>query len=514
MKPITFCILDGWGISEKSLKNAVKHAKTPNFSHLEKNFPSTQILASGNEVGLPKGQVGNSEVGHMNIGCGRVIKQDLLRIDEAFQSSFLDENNLIDDFASKVKINKGVAHIIALISDGGVHSKDEHILKISQSLAKRKIEVLIHAFTDGRDTLPNSALDNLVSFNDKLPNGVKIASVMGRYYPMDRDNRWERTFIAWETLMLGKAKHCYKNVKLLIQEAYSRGETDEFISPSLVEEDKIKKFEGMNNGDGLLIGNFRSDRVRQIISSLIDRDFEKFKREKFVNFSACIGMVPYSDKIDKILPSLFPKHKIKNSLGELVSNSGLRQLRIAETEKYPHVTFFFNGGNETAFQGEKRILIPSPKVATYDLQPEMSAEKVTDSLVNAIGANIDLIVVNYANPDMVGHTGNLEAAVKACEAVDAGLGHLMACVKEKNGCLVMTADHGNCEVMIDPETKLNHTAHTTHLVPFAIYGVNQNIELRKHGRLADVAPTVLCLMGLHQPREMTGKSMIEKKNCD
>ena len=508
MKPITFCILDGWGISEKSLKNAVKHAKTPNFSYLEKNFPSTQILASGNEVGLPKGQVGNSEVGHMNIGCGRVIKQDLLRIDEAFQSSFLDENNLIDDFASKVKINKGVAHIIALISDGGVHSKDEHILKISQSLAKRKIEVLIHAFTDGRDTLPNSALDNLVSFNDKLPNGVKIASVMGRYYPMDRDNRWERTFIAWETLMLGKAKHCYKNVKLLIQEAYSRGETDEFISPSLVGEDKIKKFEGMNNGDGLLIGNFRSDRVRQIISSLIDRDFEKFKREKFINFSARIGMVPYSDKIDKMLPSLFPKHKIKNSLGELVSNSGLRQLRIAETEKYPHVTFFFNGGNETAFQGEKRILIPSPKVATYDLRPEMSANEIKNSIIENINSKqFDIIIANFANPDMVGHSGNYEATIKAVEFVDKCIGSILNAVNNNNGILILTSDHGNSEVMWDEKQSSKHTAHTYNPVPFILVNGEPNIKLR-NGKLSDIAPTILDLLKINKPKEIEGKSLI------
>jgi len=317
-----------------------------------------------------------------------------------------------------------------------------------------------------------------------------------------------RTFIAWETLMLGKAKHCYKNIKLLIQEAYSRGETDEFISPSLVEEDKIKKFEGMNNGDGLLIGNFRSDRVRQIISTLIDRDFKKFKREKFVNFSACIGMVPYSDKIDKILPSLFPKHKIKNSLGELVSNSGLRQLRIAETEKYPHVTFFFNGGNETAFQGEKRILIPSPKVATYDLCPEMSANEIKKSIIKNINSKqFDIIIANFANPDMVGHSGNYEATIKAVEFVDKCIGSILKAVNNNNGILILTSDHGNSEVMWDEKQSSKHTAHTYNPVPFILVNGEPNIKLR-NGKLSDIAPTILDLLKINKPKEIEGKSLI------
>ena len=507
--PVVLCILDGWGQSDTVEGNAPLIAKTPNFDNIMANSATAKLVTHGTDVGLPHGQMGNSEVGHTNIGAGRVVSMDLGQIDLEIENGSFYKNNAILDFVESVKSSQGIAHVIGLLSDGGVHGHIDHLLASLKIFSKEKVGVALHLITDGRDVAPISALKYADKLLKEMPSNVEISTVTGRYYALDRDNRWERISQAYNAIIKSESEVVCQNIHEAINSAYKSNLTDEFIPATI-----INGYQGVKDGDGIFCLNFRSDRAREILSAIGDPSFESFSIGDRPKLSGLLGMVEYSKQHNKFMETCYPKKIIRNTLGEWVAKNGRTQFRVAETEKYPHVTFFLNGGAELPFEGETRDMPPSPRVATYDLQPEMSADKVTDSLVKAIGASIDLIVVNYANPDMVGHTGNLEAAVKACEAVDAGLGQLMASVKNKNGCLVMTADHGNCEVMIDPETKMDHTAHTTHLVPFAIYGVDQNIELRKHGRLADVAPTVLCLMGLHQPREMTGKSMIEKKNCD
>ena len=475
---------------------------------MKNNYPSTQILASGNDVGLPKGQVGNSEVGHMNIGCGRIIKQDLLRIDESINTGSLKEHGLIKKFATQVLSNTGTAHILGLVSNGGVHSKDNHILELTKILVRKNIEVIIHAFTDGRDVLPNSAIKSLIEFNSALPKGASIGTVMGRYYSMDRDNRWDRIEMAWKALVLGEAKYHAKNIKTLIESAYNRNESDEFISPSILCENEEKCFTGMKDGDGLLLANFRADRVRQIINSLTNKKFDNFRISKLVNFSSLLGMVPYSSEIDKIMPSLFPKNKILNSLGEVLSYSGLKQLRIAETEKYAHVTFFFNGGSEKTFKGEERILIPSPKVSTYDKAPKMSAMEITNEIVKNINKEkFDIIIANFANPDMVGHTGNFGSTVEAIEFVDECIGRIFKAIKDKNSILILTSDHGNSETMWDEKQNSKHTAHTNNPVPFIIVNSEKEINLKK-GTLSDIAPTIISMFNLNKPKEIEGKSLI------
>jgi len=459
-------------------------------------------------VGLPEGQVGNSEVGHMNIGCGRAIKQDLLRIDEAITNNTLNNNILIKKFVRDVLKNKGVVHLLGLVSDGGVHSKDTHILELSKILVSRKIKVIIHAFTDGRDTLPKTALRTLTKFNERLPTGAIIRTVMGRFYPMDRDNRWRRIAVAWEAIALGKAKYNSKSIQNLIQDSYKRGETDEFISPAILETKKNGNYNGINNGDGLVIANFRSDRVRQIINSLIDKNFNEFNREKTIEFSSFLGMVSYSKKIDMSIPSLFPKKIIKNSLGEVLSQANLKQLRIAETEKYPHVTFFFNGGDEKTFDGEKRILIPSPKVKTYDLAPKMGANEITKEIVEKIkNKNFDVIIANFANPDMVGHTGNYKAVVEGIEYIDKCIGKIFNQVTKNKGIMILTSDHGNSEMMWDIENDSPHTSHTSNPVPFVLIDEKADLKLRK-GNLSDIAPTIIDLLNLNKPKDMEGISLI------
>ena len=507
--PVVLCILDGWGQRDAFEGNAPLIATTPNFNNIMAHGATSTLTTHGADVGLPEGQMGNSEVGHTNLGAGRVVSMDLGQIDLEIENGSFFKKKALLDFIQSVKSSKGIAHIIGILSDGGVHGHIDHLIASMKVISEANLEVALHLITDGRDVAPVSALKYAGKLLKDMPNNVTISTVIGRYYALDRDNRWERVSQAYNAIIKSESLNVCKDLHDAIKSAYKNNLTDEFI-PATV----INGYRGVKDGDGIFCLNFRSDRAREILSAIGDPSFKSFSIGDRPKLSSLLGMVEYSKQHNKFMETCYPKEIIKNTLGEWVAKNGRTQFRVAETEKYPHVTFFLNGGTELPFEGETRDMPPSPKVATYDLQPEMSADKVTDSLVKAIGAGIDLIVVNYANPDMVGHTGNLEAAVKACEAVDAGLGQLMASIKDRNGCLVMTADHGNCEVMIDPETKINHTAHTTHLVPFAIYGVNQNIELRKHGRLADVAPTVLCLMGLHQPPEMTGKSMIEKKNCD
>jgi len=507
--PVVLCILDGWGQRDAIEGNAPLIAMTPNFNNIMANGATSTLITHGADVGLPQGQMGNSEVGHTNIGAGRVVSMDLSQIDLEIENGSFFKRQAILDFIQSVKSSKGTAHIIGILSDGGVHGHIDHLIASIKVVSEANLQVALHLITDGRDVAPVSALKYAEQLLKDMPNNVKISTVIGRYYALDRDNRWERVSQAYNAIIKSESLNVCKNLQHAIKSAYEKNLTDEFI-PATV----INGYLGVKDGDGIFCLNFRSDRVREILSAIGDPGFESFKIGERPELSSLLGMVEYSERHNTYMKVCYPKKSIKNTLGEWVAKHGKTQFRVAETEKYPHVTFFFNGGTELPFEGEKRNMPPSPQVATYDLQPEMSATKVTESLIKAIEANIDLIVVNYANPDMVGHTGNLQAAVKACEAVDDGLGELVNAIQKSNGCMVITADHGNCELMIDPETKTKHTSHTTNLVPFAIYGADANIELRKGGRLADIAPTVLSLMGLDQPSEMTGISMIEKKHCE
>ncbi len=508
-KPVVLCILDGWGQRDTLEGNAPLIAKTPNFNSIMANSATSKLITHGTDVGLPHGQMGNSEVGHTNIGAGRVVSMDLGQIDLEIENGSFFKNNAILNFIRTVKSSKGIAHIIGILSDGGVHGHIEHLLASLRVISEANLEVALHLITDGRDVAPVSAPEYVEKLKKNMPKNVKISTVIGRYYALDRDFRWERIRQAYNAIVKSESQVIRQDVDDAINSAYNNNLTDEFI-PATV----LNGYSGIKDGDGIFCLNFRSDRSRELLSAIGDPTFNSFEVGKRPKISKLLGMVEYSKKHNTFMEVCYPKKTINNTLGEWVAKNGKTQFRVAETEKYPHVTFFLNGGMELPFEGETRDMPPSPKVATYDLQPEMSAAQVTESLVKAIDATIDLIIVNYANPDMVGHTGNLDAAVKACEAIDYELGKLVTTVKEKNGCMVMTADHGNCEVMVDPETKTNHTSHTKNLVPFAIYGANQNIKLRKGGRLADVAPTILSLMGLDQPSEMTGRSMIEKNNCE
>ncbi len=500
-KPVVLCILDGWGLSEDVTANAPKLAKTPNFDRIMDTCPNATLVTHGRDVGLPTGQMGNSEVGHTNIGAGRVVAMDLGQIDLAIEDGSFYEMDAIVAFADTMKRSGGTAHLIGLVSDGGVHSHQHHIAAAAKALSDRDIPVVVHAMTDGRDVAPKSANQYVRALADALPDGASIKTVSGRYYAMDRDNRWERVERAYRAIVLADAPH-QQTAVTGIEAAYAEGTTDEFIVPFTV-----KDYPGMAKGDGVFFVNFRSDRAREILSAIGSPTFSEFETGDRPNLSALLGMVEYSDAHNAFMSTVFPKRKIENTLGAWVAKHGLTQFRLAETEKYPHVTFFLNGGKETAEKGEDRFMPKSPKVATYDLQPEMSAPEVTEKFVVAIEAGYDLIVVNYANPDMVGHTGDLSAAIKACEAVDTGLGAVVEALERAGGAMVMTADHGNCETMVDPVTGGPHTAHTTNPVPVAMFGGPEGATLNI-GRLADLAPTVLDLMGLDTPPEMTGESLI------
>ncbi|HYD30007.1 MAG TPA: 2,3-bisphosphoglycerate-independent phosphoglycerate mutase, partial [Azospirillaceae bacterium] len=458
--------------------------------------------------GLPKGQMGNSEVGHMNLGAGRVVYQDLPMIDHAIVQGELERNDALGDLIAALKKTGGTCHLMGLLSPGGVHSHQLHIAALAGVLSHHGINVDIHAFTDGRDVPPQSGKDQLAEFIadiHELP-GVNIATVTGRYYAMDRDKRWERVEKAYNGLVLAQGDRTDADPIQAMEASYAANVTDEFVLPTVID-----GYQGMKDGDAVLMANFRADRAREILTALLDPEFKGFERKKAVKFAAAAGMVEYSKDLNRFLSAIFPPKQIVNTLGEVVSKAGLTQLRIAETEKYPHVTFFFNGGEEMPYPGEERILVPSPKVATYDLQPEMSADEVTDKLVDAIdGGTFDFIVVNYANPDMVGHTGILEAAVKAAEMVDRSLGRVEAAVRRQGGVMLVTADHGNCELMLDPETNGPHTAHTLDLVPLVLVNGPANVRSLKNGKLADIAPTLLELIGLPQPREMTGESLLQR----
>jgi len=503
-RPVILCILDGWGIREETENNAIALAKTPHWDRLMASAPHAHIKTSGLDVGLPDGQMGNSEVGHTNIGAGRVVMQDLPRIDAAIADGSFATNPLLCDLIDKTKDAGGALHIMGLLSPGGVHSHQDHMAAAAKLAADTGLDVWVHAFLDGRDTPPQSAVDFVEKFigDVMLSPSIRVGTISGRYFAMDRDQNWERAEKAYVALAHAKGETADGAVDA-IEMAYGRGETDEFIAPTVV-----GHYKGMADGDGLLMINFRADRARQILSAFVDPDFAGFARQP-ITFAAKAGMVEYSGDLNPYLPALFDAPSLKNTIGEWLAAKGKTQLRIAETEKYAHVTFFLNGGREDVFEGEDRILVPSPKVATYDLQPEMSAPEVTDKLVDAIGSGkYDLIVVNYANPDMVGHTGILEAAMKAAETIDTCLGRIEEASRTAGGALLITADHGNLEQMVDPNTDGPHTAHTTTPVPVVL--ATKREASVKNGKLSDIAPTLLDLMGLPAPREMTGTSLLDQ----
>ncbi|MBN2759356.1 MAG: 2,3-bisphosphoglycerate-independent phosphoglycerate mutase [Rhodobacteraceae bacterium] len=501
-KPVVLCILDGWGLNPATEGNAVAQADTPNFDRLMANCPNATLVTHGPDVGLPKGQMGNSEVGHTNIGAGRVVAMDLGQIDLAIEDGSFATNPALGDFITKLKTTGGTAHVVGVVSDGGVHGHITHMKAAVAALADAGVPVAIHAITDGRDVAPKCAEPFLADLTASLPESARVVTVIGRYWAMDRDNRWDRVERAWRAITLGEGAKV-ANPAQAVAQAYARGETDEFIAPSV-----IGDYSGARSGDGLFCLNFRADRAREILAALGAPSFTGFNRGQPPAWAAMLGMVDYSAAHNAFMTTAYPKSQVKNGLGEWVAAHGLRQFRLAETEKYPHVTFFLNGGTEAKAAGEDRAMPESPKVATYDLQPEMSAGEVTEKLVAAIGAGYDLIVVNFANPDMVGHTGDLEAAKRACEAVDAGLGAALGALETVGGAMLVCADHGNCETMIDPDTGGPHTAHTLNPVPVVLVGGPEAARLRD-GRLADVAPTILSLMGLDQPPEMTGESLIQ-----
>lgn len=500
-KPVVLCILDGWGLNPDSTGNAVAQANTPNFDRVMRECPNATLITHGPDAGLPRGQMGNSEVGHTNIGAGRVVAMDLGQIDLALEDGSFVRNDALLAFIDKMQASKGTAHVFGVVSDGGVHGHITHLQAAISALCAAGVPVVVHAITDGRDVAPQSAGPFLDTLQASLPDGASIGTVIGRYWAMDRDNRWDRVQRAHDAIMRAEGLEA-ASASSAVTEAYARGENDEFIAPTI-----IAGYAGARSGDGLFCLNFRADRAREILAALAAPSFSGFERGATPQWCALLGMVEYSDAHNAFMSTVFPKRKIVNTLGAWVAARGLRQFRLAETEKYPHVTFFLNGGKEDAEAGEDRFMPSSPKVATYDLQPEMAAGDVTGKLVQAIGAGYDLIVVNFANPDMVGHTGDLDAAIRAVEAVDAGLGAALDALAAAGGAMVLTADHGNCEMMIDPETGGPHTAHTLNPVPVVLIGGPAGTCLRA-GRLADVAPTLLELMGLDTPPEMTGKSLI------
>ena len=508
MKPLAIIIMDGFGISSKEEYNAVARAKKPNLERFWKNYPTTTLAASGLAVGLPRGQMGNSEVGHLNIGGGRIVYQDYTRISLAVEDGSLAENPVLLEAMQKAKEAK--LHLIGLLSDGGVHSHITHLYALLEMAAKMGLEqVYVHAILDGRDVPPRSALTYIQELEEKISRiGTgRVATVSGRYYTMDRDRRWERVEKAYRCLTDG-AGYAAGSAIEAVEKGYSRGENDEFLLPTLVDKDGL-----VQDSDSIIFFNFRPDRAREITRAFVDRDFQEFATRPMRVHYTC--MTQYDATLN--VPVAFPAQNLEDTLGQVISRAGLKQLRIAETEKYAHVTYFFNGGRETPNPGEDRCLVPSPKVATYDLQPEMSAFLVRDEVISRLEQKTyDLIVLNFANPDMVGHTGIFDAAVAAVEVVDACVGAVVDKILEKGGAALLTADHGNAEKMRDEKSGQPHTAHTTSPVPFSLImkagaggDGGKRIELREDGILADIAPTALKLLYIDQPPAMTGKSLIK-----
>ncbi len=502
-KPVVLCILDGWGMRPERENNAVALADTPNFDRIMAECPNSTLTTHGPVVGLPEGQMGNSEVGHTNIGAGRTVWMKFPMINNAIEDGSFLTNPALNRFIGKMKASGGTAHIAGLASPGGVHAHLNHIAATAAAVVAAGIPVVVHAYLDGRDVAPTSAAGQIAELEAALPEGAPIGTVCGRFYAMDRDNRWERVEQAFDVMVSAKGKAA-DSAAAAIAQAYTADETDEFVTPTAV-----GGYGGMQDGDGLFFVNFRADRAREILAALGDPAFDGFDASARPKFSVICGIVEYSLKHNEYMDVMFPSEEIVNTLGHWVSTHGLKQYRVAETEKYPHVTFFFNGGLEAPEEGEQRYVAPSPKVRTYDMQPEMSAGDVTEHLVGAIRSKeYDLIIVNYANPDMVGHTGDLQAAMAACAAVDAGVGQVLEALKDVGGAIILTADHGNCETMVDPVTGGPHTAHTTNPVPVVMVGGPAGAKLRDGGVLGDLAPSLLELMDLPQPAEMTGKTLI------
>ena len=517
VSPHVLIVLDGWGHREDIEANAIALAHTPTWDHIWQHAPHCLISSSGLDVGLPDGQMGNSEVGHMSLGAGRIIEQNFTRINNAIADKSFFDNDLLASRFQQLAGNSRSLHLFGLLSRGGVHSHEDHIHAAVQMAFENGVKTIyMHAFLDGRDVSPKSALDSLVKLNDYIQqNGDGgIASIVGRYYAMDRDNRWQRIEAAYDLLAHGISDYTAESPREALQNAYDRGETDEFVKPTclLISGQPIS----MSDQDTVVFMNFRSDRARQITRAFTDVDFTGFARRNHPRLSSFITLTHYSDEIET--PAVFAPLDLKNGLGELISKNGLHQLRLAETEKYAHVTFFFSGGREDPFLNEDRILIPSPKVSTYDLQPSMSAAEVTNELVKAIeSGKHHLIICNYANGDMVGHTGELEAATSAAECVDQCLARVLSALESQDGHCLITADHGNLEQMRDETTGQPHTAHTSELVPL-VYAGSKKVALKTTGgTLCDIAPTLVALMNLEQPEEMTGTSLatIEcEANCE
>jgi 2,3-bisphosphoglycerate-independent phosphoglycerate mutase len=500
--PVVLCIMDGWGLRAAPEANAVALARTPAVDALTARWPHARLAASGPDVGLPEGQVGNSEVGHMNIGAGRVVMQDLPRINAALADGSLAANPALAELAADLKRHGGRVHVMGLLSAGGVHSHQDQMLAVITGLAESGAEVIVHGFTDGRDVLPRDAAQSLPPFLDALAGKASFGTLTGRYWAMDRDHRWERTMKAYAAIADAACQHQPASDPLAaLHAAYDSDESDEFVTPRV-----IAGYDGVRDGDAIVMINFRADRVRQLLSCWLFPD-EVDGDLTPARLAGVIGMTSYSTALDSKMTTLFGPQTINDTLGQVVAAANRRQLRLAETEKYPHVTFFLNGGDESQMVGEDRVMVPSPKVATYDLAPEMSAEGVLTAALDSLATcRHDLIVMNFANPDMVGHTGDLDAAIRAVETVDSYVGRIAEAVLAHNGSMIVTADHGNCEVMWDETANSPHTAHTTNPVPVILVGAADGTRLRD-GRLADLAPTLLELMGVDRPAAMTGRPL-------
>ena len=529
-RPALLCILDGWGWRpDPAPDNAIAAARTPHYTKLLATCPHALLQTSGSAVGLPKGQMGNSEVGHMNIGAGRVVAQDLPRIDVAIEDGSLARRPVLLTLIDKAKSAKRAVHVMGqerrreperpektttplhavhvmgLLSPGGVHSHQDHIAALVRILSEAGVPVFVHAFLDGRDTAPKSAKGFVEKFLGDIAGlaGVRLATLSGRYYAMDRDKRWDRVEKCYAAIVDASARR-HDDAGAALEASYADDITDEFLLPCV-----LGDYAGVEDGDVMLFANFRADRAREISAALLDKGFDGFTRARVAAFGAAAGLTEYSEKLKPLMASVFSPEDVRETLGEVIAEHQMKQLRIAETEKYAHVTFFLNGGREDVFDGEDRILVPSPKVATYDHKPEMSAFEVTEKLEEAIASGkYDLIVCNYANPDMVGHTGVMSAAVKAVDTIDICLGRLVAALEKAGGLMLLTADHGNIEMMQDPDTHEPFTAHTTLDVPIVAFGAPEGVQL-ENGRLADVAPTMLALMGLEKPAVMTGHSLLK-----